>query len=470
MSVTLDIPAAVLPTTVLNDFKRETADRCKILIVDDSRLVRSVFSGALASSYECVTAGSYDEAIECLRQDEFDLVLADVIMPGLSGIELLRKIIDKYPDTAVIMVSSIDRPQRTLDALRLGAVDYLIKPCELPVLQLAVERALERRKLVLDAKLHKRELEERNRELIAGKARLQRLQSQLVQNEKMIALGRIAAGIAHELNNPVAFVHGNLDLLKSGFRSISELVAFYESLDLDEETRRRAAQIKEQGPYPTIFPDLDDIIADCADGTERIRDIVRNLRTFSRLDEAEFKKLDVNAGIESSLRLLSPYFNDGRIELVREFGNVPEIDAFGGQLNQVWMNLLVNAAHAIGSSSGVVRIRSRQEGEEVVVTVADTGCGIARQDLDLIFEPFYTTKPIGEGTGLGLSICFGIVEKHGGTITVDSKLGEGTAFTVRLPISNAGGEQQPETSIDIFFDQYITQKDTNTHDLQVTYR
>ena len=297
-------------------------------------------------------------------------------MPGLSGIELLRKIIDKYPDTAVIMVSSIDRPQRTLDALRLGAVDYLIKPCELPVLQLAVERALERRKLILEAKRDKLELEERNRELIAGKAKMQRLQSQLVQNEKMIALGRIAAGIAHELNNPVAFVHGNLDLLKSGFRSISELVTFYESLELDETTRHRAAEIKEQGPYPTIFPDLDDIIADCADGTERIRDIVRNLRTFSRLDEAEFKKLDVNAGIESTLRLLSTYFNDGRIELVREFGDVPEIDAFGGQLNQVWMNLLVNAAQAIGTGSGVVRIGSRREGEEVIVTVADTGCGI----------------------------------------------------------------------------------------------
>src|SRR6476620_3692548 len=132
MSVTFEIPTAVLPNVVRNSFEMKIEDQARILIVDDSRLVRSVFSGALAGTYDCVTAGSYDEAIECLRVYDFDLVLADVLMPGLSGIELLRKIVVNYPDTAVVMVSSVDRPQRALDALRLGAVDYLIKPCELP--------------------------------------------------------------------------------------------------------------------------------------------------------------------------------------------------------------------------------------------------------------------------------------------------------------------------------------------------
>ncbi|MBV9242289.1 MAG: hybrid sensor histidine kinase/response regulator [Acidobacteria bacterium] len=459
MSVIVDYPAAGLPPVALNGFEIEAVQQAKILVVDDSRLVRSVFSGALAGPYECMTAGSYDEAIECLRMYEFDLVLADVIMPGLSGIELLRKIVANYSDTAVIMVSSIDRPQRALDALRLGAVDYLIKPCELSVLQLSVERALERRKLLLDARRHKEELESRNAELIAGKAELQRLQSQVVQNEKMVALGRVAAGIAHELNNPVAFVHGNLDLLKNAFRSISELVAFYETLELNDASRAKAEEIKSRSPYPNIFNDLDEIIGDCADGTERIRDIVKNLRTFSRLDEAEFKKFDINAGIASTLRLLAPYFNNGRIELVREFEDIPEVDAFGGQLNQVWMNLLVNAAHAIGDDKGVIRVTSQRDGEHVIVTVADTGCGIPRQDLDRIFDPFYTTKTVGEGTGLGLSICFGIVERHGGTITVDSNLGEGTSVALRLPIENAAGDQQPETGIDLFFQPKPTKKE-----------
>jgi two-component system NtrC family sensor kinase len=456
MAVTVDIPTATFASAVVNSFEIVKADQPRVLVVDDSRLVRSVFSGALGGSYDCMTAGSYDEAIECLRVYEFDLVLADVIMPGLSGIELLRKIVATYPDTAVIMVSSIDRPQRALDALRLGAVDYLIKPCELPVLQLSVERALERRELRLEAKRHKEELEKRNAELLAGRAELQRLQSQFVQNEKMIALGRVAAGIAHELNNPVAFVHGNLDLLKSGFGSIAKLVALYESLDLDDETRRSAAEIKANSPYPTILNDLDAILADCVDGTERIRDIVKNLRTFSRLDEAEFKKFDVNAGIASTIRLLSPYFKDGQIELVRDLDELPEIDAFGGQLNQVWMNLLVNAAQAIGGGKGTVRLTSRREADSVVVMVADTGCGIPKQNIDQIFDPFYTTKAVGEGTGLGLSICFSIVERHGGTISVDSKLSEGTCFTVRLPISSVAGDQIRETGIDLFFDHNRT--------------
>jgi two-component system NtrC family sensor kinase len=459
MSVTFDMPASALPNAVLNGFEITTADQAKILIVDDSRLVRTVFTGALGATYACVTAGSYDEAMECLRTDEFDLVLADVIMPGLSGIELLRKIVVTYPDTAVIMVTSVDKPHRAVDALRLGAVDYLIKPCELPVLQLSVERALERRRLLLDAKRYKEELEKRNAELTERRAELQRLQSQVVQNEKMIALGRVAAGIAHELNNPVAFVYGNLDLLKSGLGSISELIAFYESMDLNEDTRQRAAEIKARGPYPNFLDELDEVIADCAEGTERIRDIVTNLRTFSRLDEAEFKKFDVNAGIVSTLRLLSPSFNDGRIELIREFGEVPEIDAFGGQLNQVWTNLFVNASQSIGADGGVVRVKTWLDEEHVVVTIADTGCGIPRQDLDRIFDPFYTTKAVGEGTGLGLSICFGIVEKHGGTITADSKLGEGTAFTVRLPLSNPDGGESGETGIEIYLDHKSTTRE-----------
>jgi signal transduction histidine kinase len=440
----------------------------RILIVDDSRLVRSVFSGALAGTYDCVTASSYDEAIECLRLYEFDLVLADVIMPGLSGIELLRKVVANYPDTAVIMVSSVDRPQRTLDALRLGAVDYLIKPCELPVLQLSVERALERRKLLLDAKRHKAELEKRNAELIAGRAELQRLQSQVVQNEKMIALGRIAAGLAHELNNPVAFLHGNLELLRDAAGAIVDLAAFFDSIELSEADRARAKELASAGPYPNAVADLPDIIADCAEGTERIRDIVNNLRTFSRLDEAEFKKADVNAGIESTLRLVAHYFNDGRLELVRDLGEVPEVDAYGGQLNQLWMNLIVNAAQAIGQGSGVVRITTRRDGEAVVVTVADTGPGIARQELDRIFDPFYTTKAVGEGTGLGLSICFGIVERHGGAINVDSKLGEGTKFAVTLPIKVDPTRLPSERAVDIFDNSHITFEE-DSHDLQDTY-
>lgn len=437
-------------TPIRSDFEIDQKPGGRILIVDDSRLIRSVVSSRLSATYDCMQAESYVEAIEILKLYSFDLIISDVIMPGISGIELLRKVIEKYPDTAVIMFSSVDRPQRALDALRLGAFDYLIKPCELSVLELTVERALEHRRLILGAKQHKQDLEARNTELVKSRAELLRLQTQLIQNEKMIGLGQIAAGVAHELNNPVAFVHGNLDILYQTMMSLTEMLEFYESADLPDGIAAKAEELKSNIRYLSSVKDLEEIITDCREGTERIRDIVQNLRTFSRLDEAEFKKSDVNVGIDSTVRLLSQYFSGGNITLERDYGDIPQIDSLGSQMNQVWMNLLVNAAQAIGKGNGHIRITTRSEGEFVLVTIADSGGGIAKQLLGRIFDPFFTTKSVGEGTGLGLSICFGIVESHGGTMFAASELGVGSSFTVRLPINMERKPEATETAIAIF--------------------
>lgn len=410
-------------------------DKERILIVDDQESVRNLFVDCLSARYNCAEASSVSEAFTQLRATEFALVITDVIMPGLSGTELLRKIVENYPYTAVIMVSGVDRPQRALDAVRLGAFDYLIKPCDLDVLELTVERALERRTLMLNARQYKLDLEARNNELVRSKTQLERLQTQIVQSEKMASLGQLAAGIAHELNNPVGFVYGNLDFLNQCIGGLIKLLNYYDEAELTASVASGAALIKEQIDYQILLEDLDSIICDCRDGAERIRDIVQNLRTFSRLDEAEFKKTDVHEGINSTVRLLSRYFSTDNISLVRDYGELPLIDAFSGQLNQVWMNLLVNAAQAVSQKGGEVSITTRAEGEFVFVTIGDTGGGIAPEHLNRVFDPFYTTKPVGEGTGLGLSISFGIVERHGGTITVETKLNEGSTFTVRLPIN-----------------------------------
>ncbi len=407
----------------------------RILIVDDEEIVRRMFADCLSIRYNCVEASSVSEALELLKNDEFALIITDMIMPGLSGIELVRKIIENHPYTAVIMVSGIDRPQRALDAIRLGAFDYLIKPCDLDVLELTVERALERRTLMLNARQYKLDLEVRNNELVHGKAQLERLQAQIIHSEKMASLGQLAAGIAHELNNPVGFVYANLDMLNQCVGGLVKLLSYYDAADLPPNIASEAALIKEQIHYRTTLEDLNSIILDCQDGAERIRDIVQNLRTFSRLDEAEFKKTDIHEGIDSTIRLLSRYFSTDNIRLVRDYGELPLIDSFSGQLNQVWMNLLVNAAQAVSEKGGEVRVTTYTDGKSVFVGISDTGCGIAAEHLNRIFDPFYTTKPLGEGTGLGLSISFGIVERHGGTITVDTELHKGTSFTVMLPIN-----------------------------------
>ncbi|MEP7213569.1 MAG: ATP-binding protein [Acidobacteriota bacterium] len=425
----MDLSTSRVNTPVRNEVQKE-----HILIVDDSPVVRKAFARSLGAKYDCSEAGSVVEAFELLKTNEFELVITDIIMPGLSGIELLRRVIESYPKTAVLIVSGVDRPQRALDAVRLGAFDYLIKPCDAGVLELTVERALERRNLLINANRYKRDLEERNKELVHGKAQLERLQAQIVQSEKMASIGQLSAGIAHELNNPVGFVHGNLDLLEGCVNDLMGLLRYYDQAGLPPNIKAEADAIKTRIHFADTVNDLGSIISDCREGTTRIKDIVQNLRTFSRLDEAEFKKTNIHEGIDSTIRLLSRYLSSGNIDLVRDYGNIPAIDAYSAQLNQVWMNLLVNAAQAVGAVQGVVRIATHSDGTNVTVSVSDTGKGIEPDVLSKIFDPFFTTKPVGEGTGLGLSITFGIVERHGGKIEVRSELNKGTTFSVILPL------------------------------------
>ena len=404
--------------------------------------MRNLLSNYLGASYPCSKAASADEALQLLAAEPYALVIADVVMPGRNGIELLREITARYPDTMVVMVSAIARTQRVLDAVRLGAYDYILKPCDLHVLSMTVERALERRALLHAARYYKVDLERRNEELRRSKAELESLQAQIIQSEKMASLGQLAAGVAHELNNPAGFLYGNMEMLGEIVRGLERLLAFYETVPLGGEEATRASAIKDEIDYEHTLADLRSIIGDCRDGAGRIRDVVQNLRTFSRLDEAEFKKVDIHEGIDSTIRLLTHFYGDGRVTLLRDYGELPPVDCYAGQLNQVWLNLLVNAAHAT-RDGGEVRITTRGEAERVVVRVSDTGRGIAPEHLTRIFDPFFTTKPVGEGTGLGLSVTYSIVERHGGEITVESELGKGTAFTVTLPVDarRVGGEE-----------------------------
>ena len=406
----------------------------RVLIVDDEESVRRLFASCLSERYTCVTAADAQEALLRVVSEPFALVLADVQMPGLNGIELLRKLTEHFPDTAVIMVSGIDRTQRVLDAVRLGAYDYLIKPCDLGVLELTVERALERRKLLRDGKRYKKDLEKQNAELARSKAELERLQAQIVHSEKMASLGQLAAGVAHELNNPAGFIYGNMEILRACAAGLERLLSFYDAVQLPPPLDAQVEVIKGEIDYEHSLEDLKSIVADCHSGAERIRDVVQNLRLFSRLDEAEFKKVDLHVGLESTIRLLSQYYGSGRITLERDYTDLPLVDCYAGQLNQVWMNLLTNAAQAI-SGEGRVRVATRRENERAVVSISDTGGGIAPEDLKKIFDPFYTTKRVGEGTGLGLSITYGIVERHNGSIDVESSTDEGSTFTVTIPIN-----------------------------------
>lgn len=224
-----------------------------------------------------------------------------------------------------------------------------------------------------------------------------------------------------------------MEILKECALGLERLLTFYETASLPAEEAAQAKLIKNEIDYENTLEDLRSIIADCHEGAARIRDVVQNLRTFSRLDEAEFKKVEIHEGLESTIRLLSRYYTSGHVELDRDYGELPLVDCYAGQLNQVWMNLLANAAQAV-KNGGKVRVATRQDGETVIITISDTGCGIAPEHLKKVFDPFFTTKPVGEGTGLGLSVTYSIIERHGGTINVESDPGKGTTFTVVIPI------------------------------------
>jgi signal transduction histidine kinase len=277
------------------------------------------------------------------------------------------------------------------------------------------------------------------------KDELARTQGQLVQNEKLAALGQLVAGVAHELNNPISFVYSNTVLLQDSFAQVRGLIDYYDShQEIPAPVRATAERIKEEIDYDYLVKDISQALEDCHEGARRVRDIVKNLKTFSRLDDTELRLIDISEGIDSTVRLLGNYFHPDRVRLHRDYVDTPKVECFGAQLSQVWMNLMVNAAQAM-KSKGDLWVKTWVERDRVMVSFRDNGPGIPEDVLTRVFDPFFTTKPVGEGTGLGLSIVHGIIDRHGGEIGVDSRPGEGTTFTISLPVSKSNSPVEKET-------------------------
>ncbi|RKZ37624.1 MAG: hypothetical protein DRQ37_01440, partial [Gammaproteobacteria bacterium] len=262
--------------------------------------------------------------------------------------------------------------------------------------------------------------------------RLTETREQLVQSEKMAALGQLDAGVAHEINNPVGFVSFNLRTLQGYVDDLLRLVDAYEG---DGGDPVGVESLKQAIELPFIREDAPALMKDCNEGLERIQNIVADLKGFSRASDAKWKKADLHAGIESTLAVVKNEIKY-HCEVIKEFGELPEIECMPAELNQVILNLLVNAGQAI-EDKGTITIRTGVENGQVWIEVADTGKGIPEDIRERIFDPFFTTKPVGKGTGLGLSVSYGIIQKHNGTLEVESKEGEGSTFRILLPIERA---------------------------------
>ncbi|WP_322064661.1 histidine kinase [Burkholderia ubonensis] len=263
---------------------------------------------------------------------------------------------------------------------------------------------------------------------------------QLLQSEKLASIGQLAAGVAHEINNPIGFVSANLNTLKTWVRGLLDVVAAHEAAlpRHDAETRVALTATGRAADIDYIRGEIATLIDESIDGTMRVRRIVQDLRDFSRPGSDEWSVVDIHAGLESTLNVVHNELKY-KADVVREYGDVPHVECLPSQLNQVFMNLLVNAAQAI-PGRGVITIRTTSDGDHVTIAISDTGKGMPPDVMRRIFDPFFTTKPVGQGTGLGLSVSHGIVERHRGVIDVTSEPGRGSTFSIRLPIRHERDE------------------------------
>ena len=261
-------------------------------------------------------------------------------------------------------------------------------------------------------------------------------QNQLLQSEKMASIGQLAAGVAHEINNPIGYVNSNLGTLEKYLADLFAMLAAYEQaeplLAADPAVAAHIQGLRDQLDIDFLKEDVVALMHESEEGISRVKKIVQDLKDFSHVDESEWQWVDLHKGLESTLNVV---WNEikYKAEVVKQFGDLPEVECLPSQLNQVFMNLLVNAAHAI-DERGTITLRSGARDNEVWVEVADTGKGIPPENLTRIFDPFFTTKPVGKGTGLGLSLSYSIVQKHHGRIEVESEVGRGTLFRIVLPV------------------------------------
>ncbi|MDP6041021.1 MAG: response regulator [Candidatus Latescibacteria bacterium] len=394
--------------------------RSKILIVDDEPFNLDLLEQELMDDYDIVSATNGIEALEQADAENPDLILLDIQMPEMNGIEAVMKLRESehHVTTPVFMLTAQSNMEDQVVGLNAGADDYILKPFDPDDLQARIRSGLR------IGGLQKELTKERN-DLKQALEELKSAEAQLVHSEKMAGLGKLVAGVAHELNNPIGFIYANMGHFS---RYIGVLKSICDTAGISGDDAEKAEK---------SFSTLNRLIESCSNGSQRIKEIVLGLRTFSRLDEAERKSVDLHEGIDSTLTLLEHLFKE-RITVEKNYGDLPMVECYAGQLNQVFMNLLTNATDAI-DGEGKITISTQTNTDSVIISFADTGSGIPKDALSKIFDPFFTTKDIGKGTGLGLSISYGIVEKHGGKIAAESEVDKGTTFTITLPFKMPEG-------------------------------
>lgn len=466
----------------------------RVLVVDDNHAIHEDFRKILCaetvdaqlSEFECVLFGDEaktdgpekfevdsayqgEEGLAMVRQAlaegrPYAMAFVDVRMPpGWDGVETVAQIWKEYPELEVVICTAHSDYSWDDMIERLGRTDNLLilkKPFDnVEVSQLAcsltakwsLARQVDKEVRELESTIVARnsELERQKADLEETLDKLQRTQSQLFQADKLASIGQLAAGVAHEINNPMGFISSNLNSLGQYVQDVRSVMVAYENL-LEQcgeipELQNSASEVRQvcvEKDIAYIISDLDSLIEESMEGAQRVRQIVADLRDFSHINSPQVAPEDLNDLLDKTVNVA---WNElkYRTTLVREYGDIPAVMCYGGKLAQVFLNLLVNAAQAI-AEQGTIALRTGQDGEFIWIEVSDTGCGIPAENLHRIFDPFFTTKEVGKGTGLGLHLAYTTVQAHEGRIQVQSIPGVGSTFRIELPIAGPAGVMEVE--------------------------
>jgi len=407
-----------------------------ILIVEDDASHAAAIKRALKSS-DIVAELTVVSTLQAFRNyidlRNPDVAIMDLNLPDGRAVEVLTSPADEnaFP---ILLMTSYGNEQVAVEAIKAGALDYIVKSPE-AFMSLAgtIERAIREWNLLQEKKRMETQLRES--------------QAQVVQQEKMASIGLLAAGVAHEINNPIGYITSNLNsLAKYTDKLVHFIEAQHTALDQSNDTPAKAnvAELRKQLKLDYLITDLRELITETLDGSRRVSKIVQDLQNFSRVDSNDSVQCNLNETIKSTINIVR---NEIKYvaELELRLNEMPPVICRPQQIGQVILNLLLNAAHSI-QENGVIGLETACEGDTVEIRVSDNGCGICQEHLDKIFEPFFTTKESGKGTGLGLAISRDIVKRHGGELLVRSEQGAGTTFTVRLPLSPESISMQTKES------------------------
>ncbi|AFY39446.1 response regulator receiver sensor signal transduction histidine kinase [[Leptolyngbya] sp. PCC 7376] len=452
-----------------------------ILIVDDVPENVQLLSRTLSEKGHKVRGVLSGEMALRASNSLPDLILLDVMMPDMNGYDVCRQL-KKSPHTCnipVIFLSALDASAHKVRAFDVGGVDYITKPFQLKEVHarvshqlklqhlqkqlIAQAEALSEKNKHLQQEIHERkqieealresEIEERQKkqELSQTLDQLQKAQSQLIHQEKMSGLGQLVAGVAHEINNPVTFIYGNLECAETYAQDLLKALQIYQKIE-SQLPKNLKAEIDDLG-LDFIREDFPKLLESMNVGAERIREIVNSLRVFSRHSEGEIKPADIHEGLDSTLMILQsrlrPQSSYGAVTVEKNYGDLPKIECYSGQLNQVFMNILTNAIDALeplrikgetetfySHRTPTIQIQTKSLPDNVIgIYISDNGPGVPKEVKTRLFDPFFTTKDIGKGTGLGLSISYKIVvERHGGDLRCISVSGQGAMFAIEIPV------------------------------------